>query len=452
MSIRPANRLAQTQRLALNTGLALSLRVLRHDRDGLTAYLEEQAETNPSLRLQKPERAPQEWLPRWTSAFAAAPLAPDIDVPAAQPGLLQHVSGQITLLFPPGKPREAAFVMMGALDPSGWLGRPLERLAPEAGLTLPEAEAVLARLQQMEPTGLFARSLRECLELQAREAEALDAPMAVILSHLDLLAAGDLGRLARLADVPEAEITRRLRRIRAFNPKPGSGFALGAAPIREPDLIVTRGPHGWKVALNRSALPEIEIAPRKPAPSDPASKAKAEAQLAEARALKQAVAGRNASLLRIGTEILRQQEAVLDHGLTALAPMTMASVAAVLSMHPSTISRAIAGVSAESPQGVFWLRTLFTTNLSRRGAAPGTDLTALPAHSDVSAGAIRAQIAQLVAKEDPAHPLSDQAIADRLTSPEAPLARRTVAKYRGLLRIPPTHARRVVQSKQPERP
>ena len=442
MSIRPANRLAQTQRLALNTGLALSLKVLRHDSEGLAAFLEEQAETNPQLRLHKPERAPSDWLPRWISAFAAASPMPEIDSPAAQPGLMQHVSGQISLLFPPGKPREAAFVMMGGLDPSGWLSRPLDRLAKEAGLTLPEAEAVLARLQQMEPTGLFARNLRECLELQAREAEQLDAPMAVILSHLDLLAAGDLGRLARLAHVPDPEITRRLRQIRAFNPKPGSGFTQGSAPIREPDLIVTRGAHGWVVSLNRSALPEVEIAPRKPASPDPAVKARAEAQLAEARALKQAVAGRNASLLRIGTEILRQQEAVLDHGLTALAPMTMASVAAVLSMHPSTISRAIAGVSAESPQGVFWLRALFTTNLSRRGAAPGTDLTALPARGDISAGAIRARIAALVAGEDPAHPLSDQAIADQLSAPDAPVARRTIAKYRGLLRLPPAHARR----------
>jgi RNA polymerase sigma-54 factor len=101
MSLRPANRLAQTQRLALNTGLALSLRVLRHDSAGLAALLEEQAETNPQLRLHKPARAPTDWLPRWTSAFSTPGLAPEIDIPAAQPGLLQHVSGQITLLFPP---------------------------------------------------------------------------------------------------------------------------------------------------------------------------------------------------------------------------------------------------------------------------------------------------------------------------------------------------------------
>jgi RNA polymerase sigma-54 factor len=435
MSQRPRTEIRQTQRLELSLGLAASIRVLRQDASGLTLYLEEQSAQNPWLRLERPAPAPGEWLPRWSAALATmrgqAATEPEIPVESAGPSLMAHVSDQIARLVAPGL-RPAALVFAEALEPSGWLGRPLAELAAEARLTLPEAEALLARLQQSEPTGLFARSLAECLALQCREAEIYDPPMAVVLGRLDLLAAGDIARLARLAGVTEAEITLRLRRIRGLNPKPGALFDPGTAPVREPDLTVTRGPSGWQVALNRSALPEVSLAPRGTALRSETDRA----QRAAAQAICRQVQARSATLLRIASEILQRQPDLITRGPVALRPMTMADLAEVTELHISTISRAVAGASIDMPAGTFWLRHLFTKAL--RGANPQEDDATGPA-----GGAIRARLARLVAAEDARRPHSDAALAVALAENGIAPSRRTVAKYRAALSIPPAHRRRL---------
>ena len=431
MNQRQRTEIRQTQRLALTLGLAASLRVLRHDASGLTLYLEEQAALNPWLRLDRPAPGPAEWLPRWSAALAALRGSGGAEGLAtaggAAPSLMAHVCAEIARLVPPSL-RAAAQVFAEALEPSGWLGRPLSELAAEARLTLPEAEALLRLLQRIDPAGLFARTLAECLELQCRESGFLDATMAVVLGRLDLLARGDLARLERLAGVTEADIALCQRRIRGLNPKPGAVFDPGTAPVREPDLIVSEGPAGWQVALNRSALPGVAITSPGPGPRSAADRD----QRLAARAICRQVEARSATLLLVAAEILRRQEGIITQGPVALRPMTMAEVAAATGLHTSTVSRAVAGAAIDMAAGTFWLRHLFSVAL-KGGAAQD---------AGPAGGAVRARLAQLVAGEDARHPLSDASLADALAVNGIAPARRTVAKYRAALSIPPAHRRR----------
>lgn len=402
----------QTQRLALTTGLATSIRILRADAAGLSRYLEEAAAENPQIILTKPQV--QDWIPRWKSAFAGDAERPEQE--AAGPSLASHVLGVIEALRLDPAETRIAMALAEALEPSGWVGRSLAAIAGQLGVPVPIVESVLHRLQmRAEPTGLFARNLAECLRLQAEEAEELDPPMAALLDRLDLLAKGEIDRIAREAGLELADLRQAFGRLRSYDPKPGAGFEAFAAPIREPDLIAEKGAAGWIVSLNRSALPSVSVAEGR------------EKGRAEARALIRMIEGRNATLLSVGQDVLKRQEAALDHGLGALVPMTMADVAQALGLHESTISRVVAGTAVDTPRGTWWLRALFTK---------------APREGGPAAGALRDRLARLVADEDADHPLSDDALATALAVGGAPIARRTVAKYRAMLNLPPAHRRR----------
>ena len=259
MSQSPRIQVTQSQRLQLNMGLQASIRLLRADAAGLTRYLEEQAAENPHLKLSPPPvPVAGEWLPRWTRVFASAEEGRETAGPG--PSLMAHVADAIDRRMQQPEQRRIALALAEALEPSGWLGQPVAAIAAGLGVTVRAVEAVLQRLQEIEPVGLFARDLAECLTLQAQEEGSFDAVMALMLANLDLLARGHLAQLAAKAGVDEAEIGKRFRLIRAMNPKPGTEFdALAVAHPREPDLVARRVGAGWEVTLNRSALPAIRV-------------------------------------------------------------------------------------------------------------------------------------------------------------------------------------------------
>lgn len=411
--MKSRNRISvqQTQRMALTTGLATSIRILRADAAGLSRYLEEQAAENPQIILTKPQGT--DWLPRWKSAFGADT---DREQEAAGPSLVSHVLGMIEALRLTPADQRIAMALAEALEPSGWIGRSLVAIAGQLGVGLPAVETILRRLQdRAEPTGLFARSLAECLRLQAEEAGELDRPMQALLDRLDLLAKGEIDRIAREAGLDPSDLRQAFGRLRSYDPKPGAAFEVSAAPVREPDLIAEKGAAGWIVSLNRSALPSVSVAEGRGAGR------------AEARALIRMIEGRNATLLSVAQHILTRQTAALEDGIGALVPMTMAEVAEALGLHESTISRVVSGTAVDTPRGTWWLRALFTR--APREGAP-------------AAGALRDRLARLVAEEDPDAPLSDEALAAALAEGGAPIARRTVAKYRAMLNLPPAHRRR----------
>lgn len=420
----------QRQRLALNLSLLSSIALLKADAAALSAWLEEQAAANPALVLAR--QAPAAWLPRWSSAFSGHGVPGHGPEPVAgAPGLVAHVLEQVRRLDPGPEEARIAAELVDALAPSGWLDRPLESIARAAGVAVPRAAAVLARLQGMEPAGLFARDLAECLRLQAGEAGELDAAMAGVLGCLPLVASGDHAAIARRIGESEAVVLARIARLRRYDPKPGARYSQGAAVVAEPDLIVRRGPGGWEVELNRSSLPTLSVAAGRGGGQG------------AARAVLRLIEGRNATLLALAREIVSHQRAALEDGLEALLPMTMADLAEAMGLHQATVSRLVAGTSMDTPRGTLWLRALFSGRVSPGGAA---------------GAALRERLARLVAAEDPARALTDEALAAALGSPPgsapgpgpgsppgpggAPVARRTVAKYRAMLGIPPAHQRR----------
>ena len=435
MSQRPRITVTQTQRLQLNLGLHAAIRLLRADAAGLTRYLEEVAADNPALKLDPPPLpGPGEWLPRWSRVFAASE-AGHPEQAAAGPSLMAHVLAAIDRHMTTPADRHIALALAEALEPSGWLGQSVAAIAAALHVKPREVEAVVRRLQEIEPAGLFARDLAECLRLQAQDEGCYDEVMALMLGNLDLLASGDLARLATIAKVDQAQIVQRFRLIRAMNPKPGSDFdALAAPRLREPDLLARRDASmGWEVTLNRSSLPALRLVdPGVGGAGVGGAGVGGAAALAAAKAVQRLVQARNSTLLRVGREILQRQIGALSQGAGALVPMTMAEVAHALDLHESTISRVVSGTSVDTPLGVWWLRRLFSQGLGdeQNGAL-------------VSGAALRDQLSRAVAAEDKAAPLSDEALAGLLGQNGSTIARRTVAKYRAMLRIPPAHRRRI---------
>ena len=421
MKSRQGIEVTQSQRLGLNLQLQASIHILRSDAEGLNRYLEEQAAENPALILERPDPGPQDWLPRWDSVLPGR-ISLDETVADTPASLISHVMQQMQMLVPEGPQRRIALTLIEALEPTGWLGRSLCAISAELGLPKAEVSAVLERLQRAEPTGLFAQSLAECLHLQAEEAGVADDIMLAMLLRLDLVADGDFGRLAKECGCDEFEVRARIRVIRGFNPKPGTQFSEFCAPVREPDLMARRGEAGWTVSLNRSSLPSLRV-------DETAARG---AGRSAARDIVRLVERRNMTLLVVAREILRRQQVALDHGLAGLSAMTMAEVAEGLGLHASTVSRVIAGASIDTPRGTLWLRQLFS---KRMGGADSPDL---------SAAALRARLADLIATEDRARPLSDAALAAELSNCGAMIARRTVAKYREMIGIPAAGQRKVV--------
>ncbi|WP_430464637.1 RNA polymerase factor sigma-54 [Tabrizicola sp.] len=462
MSQRPRIVIAQQQRLALNTGLHAAIRMLRSDTAGLTRYLEEQAAENPYLRLIPPQMpALGDWLPRWSGVAGLGGGGPRPEAASAAPSLIAHVMAAIRALELPPEGRRIALALVEALEPSGWLGRSVEGIAQELDLAPDAVRAVLQRLQKLDPPGLFACNLAECLMLQAEDQGVLDPPMQGILAHLDLLAAGETGRLAKLCGCDEDGILRRFRVIRTMNPKPGVAFAgIGPIAAHEPDLTArpirdgVGATIGWEVALNRSALPSLVVT------EGPEADARAPGLRPAAKALCQMLAARNDTLLRVGQAIVARQRAALDSGPGALQPMKMADLAESLGLHVSTISRVVAEASLDSPSGVWWLRRMFSGRFGgaqgRRSAESATapaQPIGPPIAPPIAAAALRHRLGRIIAEEPPEAPFSDAALALRLTQDTGVvLARRTIAQYRMAENIPPAHRRRIRGVSQTPRP
>lgn len=413
MASRTGIGVSATQRLALTGALHTALRVLQMDAAGLARYLEEQAAEIPALTL-RPAPAPLgEWLPRWAGIGYGDAGAATAAVPATDPSLAAHVIAALPGLVPAGPGRRIALALLDALEPTGWLGRPLAEIARELAVPQAEVEAILRQLQQIDPAGLFARDLAECLRLQAADAGVLDQTLAVLLDNLPMVARADWAGLSTLAGVGLPEVRRCFSVLRGFNPKPGTAFAAVASPLREPDLVAHMTPSGWSVEINRSSLPSLTLDEDDPSAT-------------RGRAVLRLLQSRNATLLHVAQGLLAHQRAALDEGPTALRPLTMQALADEMSLHKSTISRVVAGTAVDTPHGTWWLRALFSADMG----------------GDLGAAALRARLARLVAEEDKQRPMSDEALAACLSDGGPAVARRTVAKYRAALRIAPAHRRR----------
>ena len=350
--------------------------------------------------------------------------------------LSEYVSKQIDFEFSKPKDRLIALAFSESLEESGWINKSLEDIAELTGSKIEEADRVLKKLQEFEPSGIFARSLSECLAIQCKETNVYSEDMQIMLENLILLSKGELKALAKKCKCSLERISELLKIIRSMNPKPGEIFDTNHQPISAPDLIVKRKGNGWSVDLNRSTLPSINInenyaskvASRR---NDNAAQDYASQAIASARWLKRALEQRNSTTLIISAEIIKKQQKFLEQGLDYLKPLSLKDIADSVGMHESTVSRVTTGLLLNTPRGSLPLKSLFSVTIDKTEGNEGA-----------SAAAVRNMIRKILDQEKPGKPLSDENIAKQISANGIKLARRTVAKYREMLNIPSSSERR----------
>ncbi|EAT09714.1 RNA polymerase factor sigma-54 [Sphingobium sp. 10 DY56-G10] len=355
--------------------------------------------------------------------------APDFDSFAAPDSSLQeHLMDQARAALA-GMDLLIASQLIGQIDEAGYLEANLLATAHGLGVPLHQVERVLGVIHGFDPTGVGARSLAECLALQAKEADRHDPCMARLLANLDLLAKGALPQLRRICGVDEEDMADMIAELRGYDPKPGLRFSASTAAPVTPDLFIRPASDGWAIEINSATLPRVlinrsyyvELSTGK---QDKDSKAWLADCLASANWLVKALDQRQKTIVKVASEILRQQEGFFQKGVAHLKPLTLKAVADAIGMHESTVSRVTSNKYLSCPRGLYELKYFFTSGV----AAAGGD-------GAVSAEAVKSHIKALISAEDPQAILSDDTLVDMLRAKGMDIARRTVAKYREAMGI-----------------
>jgi RNA polymerase sigma-54 factor len=361
----------------------------------------------------------------------------NLEARLSQPkNLRDHLIEQLHLDLPAGAARLIGLHLIDLVDDAGYLQEPLHEVAARLGCSLLAVEFVLERLQQFDPPGVFARSLKECLALQLREANRLDPAMAALLDHLELLVEADPGTLARRCRLAEDDLPEMVAEIKALCPKPGLAYAAEPVAAVVPDIFVQRTPGSWRVELNSATLPRVlvnhayyvELSRRA---TDKPAKAYLSERLQSANWLLKALDQRARTLLKVAEAVVARQLGFLEHGVHHLRPLLLRDIAEVTDLHESTVSRATAEKYLATPRGNFPFRYFFSNALP--GVAGG---------AGHATEAIRQQIKAMIEREEPTNVLSDDQIVEVLHRAGVLIARRTVAKYRDSLAIPSSVQRR----------
>lgn len=357
--------------------------------------------------------------------------------------LYDHLMWQLNLSPFSDSERIIAEAIIDSIDEDGYLKGDLEEIRKglhngKEEISAAEMQTVLYRIQAFDPPGVAARSPQECLEIQLRQLPE-DTPLRslalnLIRNHFDLLVAQDRAQLQKKLGVNTAELLEIMQLIRSLSPRPGSQVASATPQYIIPDVLVSKQHGRWQVELNSEAVPRLRIN------NDYANLVKRADQsddnnflrnhLQEARWLLKSLQSRNETLLRVATSIVRFQRAFFDYGEEAMKPLVLRDVAEELEMHESTISRVTTQKYMHTPKGTFEFKYFFSSHVSTS------------AGGECSATAIRALIKKLVAAENPKKPLSDNKLAQILEEQGLQVARRTIAKYRESLSIPPSNERK----------
>jgi RNA polymerase sigma-54 factor len=356
---------------------------------------------------------------------------------SAEATLADHLAEQMTLSIADPVRRMIGQYLIDLVDEAGYLSGDLDTVAAKLGAPLSEVEAVLAILQAFDPPGICARTLNECLAAQLKERDRFDPAMRALVDHLDLLAKRDRTALRKICGVNDEDLTDMIEEIRRLNPKPGLVFGSALVQPIIPDVFVRPGPDGaWLVELNSDTLPKVLLNQKYYASVSKTAKSAAEKTyladcLQTATWLVRALDQRAKTILKVSSEIVRQQDGFFAQGVQYLRPLNLKTVADAISMHESTVSRVTANKYMATNRGIFELKYFFTSSIA---SADGGE-----AHS---AEAVRHRIKQMIEAENPTNVLSDDTIVDHLRVAGIDIARRTVAKYREAMRIPSSVQRR----------
>lgn len=487
MALGPRLELRQGQGLVITPQLQQAIKLLQLSNIELEAFIEAELERNPLLQRDGSEPESQEEAPSVDRAEAAADQMPDgaaaADMDAgpddASPGerdsgengdsaagqvdwsragkggsfegdddfesrltreksLGEHLHDQLAVAGLDPAERAIAAVLIDGVDEGGYLRADLSDLAERLGCGLPLVEAVLKVLQGFEPTGVFARDVRECLSLQLKERDRLDPAMAALLDNLDSLARRDMAALRRACGVDDEDLRDMLAELKALTPRPGAAFGGEPSHAVSPDVYVREGPGGiWLVELNTDTLPRVLIDQRYHARVSGSARTEADKTflsdcMASAGWLVRSLDQRARTILKVSSEIVRQQDAFLAYGVQHLRPLNLKTVADAIGMHESTVSRVTSNKYMATPRGLFELKFFFTSAIASSSGGE--------AHS---AESVRHRIRQLIdAERSETEVHSDDTIVEILKQAGVDIARRTVAKYREAMRIPSSVERR----------
>ncbi|UYG08840.1 RNA polymerase factor sigma-54 [Halomonas sp. M4R1S46] len=465
MAMKASLQLRVGTQLTMTPQLQQAIALLQLSTLDLRQEIQQALEANPMLEMEDEfgeqavsEAADDDWASEipdelavdsdWADTFQDAGLgsggeAPDFERQAAGQSLQGHLTWQLAMSGLGERETHIAESLIDAVNGDGYLEQSLdelrEGLRPQGleGLATREVEGVLLRLQQFEPTGVFARDLRECLLLQLaalpQDTPLLPQARRLVRQFLEALAGNDRRLLKRRLGLEDAVLDEVIALIRGLDPRPGSAFAAGDSDYVIPDLIARPSEQGWRIELNPEALPRLRIQPDYAALIKRADKSQdnqfLKDHLQEARWLLKSLTSRNDTLLRVGREVMARQLDFLERGEEAMRPLILADIAQAVEMHESTISRVTTQKFIHTPRGVFELKYFFSSQVG------GGD----EAHSST---AIRARIRKLIQEEPPRKPLSDSKLVDLLAEEGIEVARRTVAKYREAMHIPSSSQRK----------
>ena len=470
--MKPSLQLKLSQHLALTPQLQQSIRLLQLSTLELEHELENFLQENPLLEREEEEYAPapppsndtsssseekaepeapspsaadeESWLGEESSYASASGSFDDDegehhDVQAATTSLREHLSWQLGLMNIPERDRTLVQCLIDALDDDGYLTVSLDELAeslpPEQEIEPEELQIALKHLQYFDPTGVGARNAQECLSLQLEALpsdETQQLALKIVRKHLDLLAGRDFSKLKKFVDCDDDQLRSAQFLIRSLNPRPGAKYAALDARYITPDVVVRKLRGQWVVNINSDAFPRLRINSLYAQILSRQRGSGLAGHLQEARWLIKNVQQRFDTILRVAQSIVDRQRQFFDHGEVAMRPLVLREIADILGLHESTVSRVTTQKYMATPRGIFELKYFFGSHV------------ATEAGGACSATAIRALIRQLIGAEDPKKPLSDSQLADVLGQQGIVVARRTVAKYREALNIPPVKLRKTI--------
>jgi RNA polymerase sigma-54 factor len=357
--------------------------------------------------------------------------------------LKDHLMDQVSIAALPPDKRLICLTLIDSIDEAGYLRADIAEVAERLVIDVATVEETLRVLQGFEPVGVGARDLAECLTLQLKAQDRYDPAIAALLTRLDLVARRDVAALSQLCGVDAEDVNDMIAEIRGLTPKPGLAFNTEPVQPVVPDVFVRVGSDGgWHIELNSDTLPRLLVNSRYYSQVSKGARDKdAKNYLTEclnnANWLVKSLDQRARTILKVATEIVRQQDAFLTYGVRHLRPLNLRTIADAISMHESTVSRVTSNKYISTPRGMFELKYFFTASIQSVGGAE--------AHS---AEAVRDRIKELIQNEEPIEILSDDRIVALLTADGVNIARRTVAKYREAMRIPSSVERRRLKSIQ----
>ncbi|RUO62447.1 RNA polymerase factor sigma-54 [Pseudidiomarina insulisalsae] len=453
-------QLKYTQQLSMTPQLQQAIRLLQLSSFELQQEVQQALEENPLLEQEEVDdplrehgddevEVSEEWDQNYTADLMGAVGQNDAEYDAmtygcSQETLHDHLRWQLQLAHMTPTDEQIGLAIIDAIDAAGYLQVTLEELTQALNQQLDEpieeseVAVVLKRIQHFDPLGVAARDVSECLLLQLQQLPEqtpyLDAAKKAVRDHVELLGLRDYRTLSRALRLNEAALTEVLSIIQHLQPRPGECFSTADDAYVIPDVVVRKQNNRWMVELNPQSLPKLKVNGSYAALIQDSRASEdmtyIRQHLQEAKWFIRSIESRNETLLKVASSIVQRQQAFFEHGEEAMKPMILADIAEAIEMHESTVSRVTSQKYMHTPRGVFELKYFFSSQLATEQGG------------ECSSTAIRALLKKLVAAENPKKPLSDNKLTQLMADQGIQVARRTIAKYREALNIPPSSQRK----------